>query len=146
MKQILYDMGLLILVRWLLQRVLSLSHPSDQDLSWKGSPHPKIEKNRCVLKWLLCKIQCFKPIFFCLSGKSVVTDPPPPREKIVLKGLLCKIQCFKPMFGTTWLKSCLVFSYAKMQSHCGKFPTYNFYQIYRFYSPPLPKNTWAIPA
>ena len=53
MKRILYDIGHLTLV------LLSLGHPSDQDLSWKGSPHPKIEKNKCVLKWLLSKIQCF---------------------------------------------------------------------------------------
>ena len=28
----------------------------------KGPPHPKIEKNKCVLNWLLGKIQCFNPI------------------------------------------------------------------------------------
>ena len=54
--------------------LLSLSRPSDQDLSWKGYPHPKIEKNKCVLKWLSCKSQCFKPMFFLflffLSEKS----------------------------------------------------------------------------
>ena len=36
----------------------------------KGPPHPKIEKNKCVLKWFLGKIQCFKPmllIFRCIS-------------------------------------------------------------------------------
>ena len=45
----------------------------------KGPPHPKIEKNKCVLKWLLGKIQCFKTMFFFffLSGKSPVADPPP---------------------------------------------------------------------
>ena len=45
----------------------------------KGPPHPKIEKNKCVLNWLLGKIQCFKPMFFFfLSGKSPVADPAPP--------------------------------------------------------------------
>ena len=49
----------------------------------KGPPHPKIEKNKCVLNWLLGKIQCFKPMFFFsfLSGKSPVADPPPLSEK-----------------------------------------------------------------
>ena len=43
----------------------------------KGPPHPKIEKNKCVLKWLLGKIQCFKTMFFFfLTGKSPVADPP----------------------------------------------------------------------
>ena len=44
----------------------------------KGPPHPKIEKNKCVLNWLLGKIQCFKPFFSFLSGKLPVADPPPP--------------------------------------------------------------------
>ena len=50
----------------------SLVHPSDQD------PHPKMEKNKCVLNWLLGKIQCFKTMFcfVFLSGKSPVADPP----------------------------------------------------------------------
>ena len=26
---------------------------------------PKFEKNKCALNWLLCKIQCFRPMFFC---------------------------------------------------------------------------------
>ena len=44
----------------------------------KGPPHPKIEKNKCVLIWLLGKIQCFKTMFFFfLSGKSPVAVPPP---------------------------------------------------------------------
>ena len=49
-----------------------LVHPSDQD------PHPKMEKNKCVLNWLLGKIQCFKTMFcfVFLSGKSPVADPP----------------------------------------------------------------------
>ena len=33
----------------------------------KGPPHPKIEKNKCVLNWLLGKIQCFKTMFVCFS-------------------------------------------------------------------------------
>ena len=47
-----------------LQSFKLLTHPSDQDPSWEGSPRPKIEKNRCVLKWFLGKIQCFKTMFF----------------------------------------------------------------------------------
>ena len=40
-----------------LESFKGLTHPSDQDPSWEGSPHPKIEKNKCVLKWSLGKIQ-----------------------------------------------------------------------------------------
>ena len=58
MKQILYDMGPLAS----LESFKGLTHPSDQDPSWEGSPHPKIEKNKCVLKWSLGEIQCFKPL------------------------------------------------------------------------------------
>ena len=41
-----------------------LTHPLDQDPSWEGFPHPKIEKNKCVLKLSSGKIECFKPMFF----------------------------------------------------------------------------------
>ena len=34
-----------------LESFKGLTHPSDQDLSWEGSPHPKIEKNKFVLKY-----------------------------------------------------------------------------------------------
>ena len=50
----------------------------------KGQPHPKIEKNKCVLNWLLGKIQCFKPMFLFLyffSGESGVDPPPLPLVK-----------------------------------------------------------------
>ena len=42
-----------------------LSHPSDQDPSWRGPPPQKIEKSKCVSKWFFGKIQRFKPKFFC---------------------------------------------------------------------------------
>ena len=62
-----------------LERYKALTHPSDQDPSWQGSPHPKIEKNKCVLKWSLGKIQCFKPmfffVFFFLVENRVLTPP-----------------------------------------------------------------------
>ena len=32
-----------------LERFKGLTHRSDQDQSWEGSPHPKIEKKKCVL-------------------------------------------------------------------------------------------------
>ena len=32
-----------------LQSFKGLTHPSDQDPSWEGSPHPKIENNKCVI-------------------------------------------------------------------------------------------------
>ena len=47
-----------------LESFKGLIHPSDQDLSWERYTHPKIEKNKCVLKWSLGKIQCFKPMIF----------------------------------------------------------------------------------
>ena len=43
-------------------------YQASQDTSLE---YPHEEKIKCVLKWLLCKIHCFKPIFF-LSEKSVV--------------------------------------------------------------------------
>ena len=44
----------------------------------KGPPHPKIEKNKCVLNWLLGKIQCFKPMFFfpLVENRPLLTPPP----------------------------------------------------------------------
>ena len=54
MKQILYDMGPMKLV------FKGLSHPSDQDPSWRGSPHQKIEEK----KSLLGKSNVLSPIFF----------------------------------------------------------------------------------
>ena len=57
MEQILFDIGPL-------EGFKGLTHPSDHDPIWEGSPQPKIEKNKCVLNWSLGKIQCFKPMFF----------------------------------------------------------------------------------
>ena len=52
MKQILYDMCLLTLVRWLFQRAFKFE-PPDQDLGRKGSPQPIIERKlKCVSKGL----------------------------------------------------------------------------------------------
>ena len=76
MKRILYDMGLLTLDRWLLRMLLSLSHPSDQDMSLK------IEKNKRVLSDYYAKsivlCPCFFWFFFLISGKSAVATPTPP--------------------------------------------------------------------
>ena len=45
MKQILYDMGLLTLVRWLLQRAFKFEPPFGPRSKLKRvPPHPKIEK------------------------------------------------------------------------------------------------------
>ena len=63
MKGILYDMGPLTLVRWLLQRALKFGPPfGPRSKLRRVPPHPEIEKNKCVLNWLLGKIQCFKPL------------------------------------------------------------------------------------
>ena len=59
-----------------LQSVIGMTHPSDQDPSWEGSPHKKLEKNKCVLKWSIGKIQCFEPMFFVEN--QVLTTPSPP--------------------------------------------------------------------
>ena len=48
MKQILYDMGPLTLVRWLLQRALKFEPPFEPRSKLKRGA-PKIEKNKCVL-------------------------------------------------------------------------------------------------
>ena len=51
MKQILYDMGLLTHVRWLLKRGLKFEPPFGQGSELKGvPPHRKILKNKCVIK------------------------------------------------------------------------------------------------
>ena len=48
-----------------LESFKGLRHPPNGPGSMlRGVPHPKIERNKCVLKWFLGKIQCFKPIFF----------------------------------------------------------------------------------
>ena len=48
----------------------------------KGLPTQKLKKDKCVLKWSLGKIQCFKILFFLfcffLSGKKGADPPPPP--------------------------------------------------------------------
>ena len=41
-----------------------MTHPSDQDQSWEGFPHPKIEKNKCVLKWSFGLGEFFTIFFF----------------------------------------------------------------------------------
>ena len=46
------------------REVWSSSLPSDHDLTGGGSPPPKIEKNKFVLKWFLGNFKCFKLIFF----------------------------------------------------------------------------------
>ena len=48
------------------REVWSSSLPSDHDLTGGGSPPPKIEKNKFVLKWFLGNFKCFK------------LPPPPP--------------------------------------------------------------------
>ena len=60
-------MGLLTLFRRPLYRALKVWHTL-QTWIQRRVPHPKIEKkNKCVLKWSICKIQCFKTMFyFCL--------------------------------------------------------------------------------
>ena len=75
MKRILYDMGPLTLVRWLLQRALKFEPPFGPRSKLKRvPPTKKMGKNKCALKWLLCKIQCFKPIFFFLIGTLAVVE------------------------------------------------------------------------
>ena len=81
MKRILYDMGVLTLVRWLLQRIFKFEPPFGPGSKLKRvPPHQKIEKNNCVLKELLCKFQCLKPmfslLFLFLSEKLAVVDTP----------------------------------------------------------------------
>ena len=44
MKQILYDMGPCQMAY--LESFKGLSHPLDQNPSWRGSPHPKIEEKK----------------------------------------------------------------------------------------------------
>ena len=60
-----------------LQSFKGLTHASDQDPNWEGSPHPKIEINKCVLKWSIGKVQCFflnwsHRIISPASGNSIV--------------------------------------------------------------------------
>ena len=50
-----------------LQSFEGLTHPSDQDPSWEGSPHPKIDKNKCVLKWSTKKELCMIWVLWHLS-------------------------------------------------------------------------------
>ena len=79
MKRILYDMGLLALVRWLLQSAFKFEPPFGPGSELKRVlPTQKLKKNKCVLKRFLGKIQCFKPMLFIffLSGKSAFADFP----------------------------------------------------------------------
>ena len=45
------------------ESIKGLSHPLDQDPGWsEEGPPTQIEENMYVLKWLLGKIQYFKPL------------------------------------------------------------------------------------
>ena len=44
MKRIMYEIGLLTLVRWLLQRAFKFEPPFGPGFELKRVPHPKIEK------------------------------------------------------------------------------------------------------
>ena len=83
MKRVLYDIGPLTIVRWSLYRALKVWHTHRTKIqAEKGPPTQKLEKNKCVLKWSLGKIQCFKPMFFLflfffLVENQVLTPPPP---------------------------------------------------------------------
>ena len=67
------------------REVWSSSLPSDHDLTKGGSPPPKIEKNKFVLKWFLGNFKCFKLMFFFKkkinNGKLVRCWPHPPYLK-----------------------------------------------------------------
>ena len=64
------------------REVWSSSLPSDHDLTGGGSPPPKIEKNKFVLKWFLGNFKCFKLVFSKkkkkINGKLVRCCPHPP--------------------------------------------------------------------
>ena len=64
------------------REVWSSSLPSDHDLTKGGSPPPKIEKSKFVLKWFSGNFKCFKLMFFFKkkknNGKSVRCWPHPP--------------------------------------------------------------------
>ena len=75
MKQILYDMGLLALVRWLFQRAFKFEPPFRPGSELKRAPPPKNWKTKCVLKWLLCQIQCFKPMLLFFFDFLVENRP-----------------------------------------------------------------------
>ena len=66
------------------REVWSSSLPSDHDLTKGGSPPPKIEKNKFVLKWFLGNFKCFKLMFFFQKKKKLTencsaADPTHPR-------------------------------------------------------------------
>ena len=46
----------------------------DHDLTGGGSPPPKIEKNKFVLKWFLGNFKCFKLMFFSKKKKKKLTE------------------------------------------------------------------------
>ena len=72
MKRILYDMGLWVVSRWPLERVLKLSH----SLLVKRPPTPlKMEKNKFVLKCFLGHFECFKQLFFLVENWPILTPP-----------------------------------------------------------------------
>ena len=64
MKRILYDMGPLTLVRWPLYRALKVWHALRNMIQAKGLHTKKFKTNKCILKWSIGKIQCFKTTFF----------------------------------------------------------------------------------
>ena len=81
MKRILYDMGLLTHVRWLLQRAFNFEPPFGPGSQLKRVPPPKNFKKISVsLNHNYAKSSVFSPCccFFFLSGKSGIADPPPP--------------------------------------------------------------------
>ena len=65
MKRILYDMGHLIVTKWLLQRALKFNIPF-----CPRSP-PKIKKKKFVLKRFLGNFKGFKLIFFSTTKKCI---------------------------------------------------------------------------
>ena len=65
-KQILNDMSPLTLGGWPLQRALKVWDNLWTKIQAEKGPPPKNWKNECVLKWLLGKIQFFKPILLLL--------------------------------------------------------------------------------
>jgi len=56
------------------REVWSSSLPSDHDLTGGGSPPPKIEKNKFVLKWFLGNFKCFKLMFFFKKKNKKITE------------------------------------------------------------------------
>ena len=67
MKLILYDMGLLTLVRWLLQRAFRFEPPFGPGSELKNvPPTQKLKKKKVYLKGMIRKNPVHKPTFFFL--------------------------------------------------------------------------------